>query len=71
NTPKVLADEALVGVGASPIKTSQSVFDSVANSVIDFEAPIPVYDGRSKRSTPFRFKPSDFEHLKSWPLFRE
>ncbi|KAG6884429.1 hypothetical protein C0993_011208 [Termitomyces sp. T159_Od127] len=30
---------------------------------------VPVYDGRYKSGSPFRFAPSDFDAINTWPLF--
>ncbi|KAG6867564.1 hypothetical protein C0993_001119 [Termitomyces sp. T159_Od127] len=67
--PKVLCDD-MIGAGASPPKRSTKPFiEDSNNSVIDYESIVPVYDGRYKSGSPFRFAPSDFDAINTWPSF--
>ncbi|KAG6888588.1 hypothetical protein C0992_008119 [Termitomyces sp. T32_za158] len=66
--PKVLND-SMIGV-ESPKKSNKTLFDNAVNSVVDYDDTVPVYDGRFKSGSPFRFTPANFDAIQTWPSFR-
>ncbi|KAG6914909.1 hypothetical protein DXG01_014486 [Tephrocybe rancida] len=70
-TPTFLNNSSMFGAVQSPKKASSATFfASTTNTVVDFDANIPVYDGRSKTGDPFHFTGSNFDSLFSRPLYR-
>ncbi|KAG6915601.1 hypothetical protein DXG01_010804 [Tephrocybe rancida] len=70
-TPAFLKNSSMFGAVQSPKKASSAtLFASTTNTVVDFDATIPVYDGCSQSGDPFRFTGSDFDLLFLRPLYR-
>ncbi|KAF8067961.1 hypothetical protein FPV67DRAFT_1669825 [Lyophyllum atratum] len=63
--PDLSAYSELFAADVVPVAPSLAS-STAAKSVLDYDDPVPIYDGRAETGRPFRFNPQDFSDLPSW-----